>query len=278
MKTESGATTYRLIAFDMDGTLLDSNKRILPSSVAAIKKAQELGKIVCLSTGRCLPELRDFLAENPYIRYVIGDSGAYIYDSINRQFLDTTLIPVETAVEIMNRLEGIDAMIHLHTESSIVQRSHVMEMDKYGMGVYQGMFLKICNMREDIRKEYLASPFPLFKFNTYCKSREDRNEVRRRVSDLNLEMADAEAGSFEMSPGGVTKGSGLSKLCSLLDIPLSETIAVGDADNDLPVLETAGMGIAMGNSNRHILNIAAAIVQDNDSGGCAEAIEKYLLG
>ena len=71
---------YQLIAFDMDGTLLDSNKKILPSSLAAISDAADAGKTVILSTGRCLPELREYLPLLTQVRYLNCVSGALVVD------------------------------------------------------------------------------------------------------------------------------------------------------------------------------------------------------
>ena len=71
---------------------------------------------------------------------------------------------------------------------------------------------------------------------------------------------------------------GLEKLCEYLDLPLKQTIAVGDADNDTMALKTAGLAVAMGNATGPIRELADVIVADCDHDGCAEAIDKYLLG
>ena len=76
---------------------------------------------------------------------------------------------------------------------------------------------------------------------------------------------------------GVSKAVGLRKLCEHLHIPISETIAVGDAPNDLEVLKAAGLAVAMGNSRQQILDMADVVVSDCDHDGCAEAIHQYLL-
>ena len=76
---------------------------------------------------------------------------------------------------------------------------------------------------------------------------------------------------------GIDKGVGLKKLCEHLGLPLEQTIAVGDADNDTMALKTAGLSIAMGNATEPIKALADVIVADCDHNGCAEAIDKYLL-
>ena len=91
-------------------------------------------------------------------------------------------------------------------------------------------------------------------------------------------MVHAESSSLELTATGVDKGVGLTKLCEALGIPVSASIAVGDADNDLSVLRTAGLAVAMGNALDSVKAVSDVTVADCDHDGCAEAIYKYLLG
>ncbi|WP_455953841.1 HAD hydrolase family protein [Blautia sp.] len=95
---------------------------------------------------------------------------------------------------------------------------------------------------------------------------------------LDVELADAETTSLEISTKGIHKEIGLSRLCEYLHIPLSQTIVVGDADNDAAALQAAGLPVAMANAKDRIKALADVItMQDNDHDGCAEVIQKYLL-
>ena len=109
---------------------------------------------------------------------------------------------------------------------------------------------------------------------------ESRTRTKERVQALALpvEMVDAESSSLELTAIGVDKGVGLTKLCEALGIPVSASIAVGDADNDLSVLRAAGLAVAMGNALDSVKAISDVTVADCDHDGCAEAIYKYLLG
>ena len=113
--------------------------------------------------------------------------------------------------------------------------------------------------------------------NLYHATAEGRERTRKRLAGLDLVLADAEKTALECSATGVTKGTGLLRLCEYLGVEPEETIAVGDADNDLNILETAGLAIAVGNANEHVKAVAAVVVNDCDHDGCAEAIDKYLL-
>lgn len=270
---------YRLIAFDMDGTLLNSQKQISQGSLAAIDSAVKAGKTVCLCTGRCIPELEEYFPVTENIRYLICESGVFGYDKLRNEYLFHDPMDVCTAAEIMRRMRDSceDVMIHIHCDRSIVQRDKIPLMDRYFMGVYRPLYERTCFTVEDICSFFLDDPFSPNKINVYCRSEEQRDRIHRSLSDLNVDFKHVEGKSLECIPEGRTKGTGLKKLCDHLSIPAEQAIAVGDADNDIEMFEAAGFAIAMGNSNRNILSIADAVVSDNDHDGCAEAIMKYLL-
>ena len=87
----------------------------------------------------------------------------------------------------------------------------------------------------------------------------------------------AETSAVECSPLGISKGSALRRLCQSLGIDLEHTIAVGDSDNDLDILRSAGLGAAMGNCNDRVRYVADVVLRDCDHGGCAQAVDEYLL-
>ncbi|MBR0289559.1 MAG: HAD hydrolase family protein [Selenomonadaceae bacterium] len=93
---------------------------------------------------------------------------------------------------------------------------------------------------------------------------------------MNLSISYAEAFNLEMSPANVTKAYGLRELCDFLKIDVAETVAMGDADNDKEILQTAGFSVAMGNASDEIKQISDFITLDNDNDGVAAAIEKIF--
>ena len=272
-------SSYDLIAFDMDGTLLNSEKQITKDTLDMIALAGEKGKIVCLSTGRCMPELKEYIPNVPGLRYIIGECGVFVRDMKTGKDLFSHPMSAEIASEILRRVResGEDVMLHIHSERSIVQRSHAARMADYNMGVYQSMFERVCFMPEDIIDFFLSAPFEPNKVNLYCREGEQRERMRRMLSDLNVEFTYVEGCSLECTPAGISKGKGLKFLCDYLGIPIERSIAVGDADNDLEMLSCAGLAVAMGNAKDNVKALADVIVADNDSDGCAEAIRRFLL-
>lgn len=167
-------------------------------------------------------------------------------------------------------------MVHLLAIESIVQKKDIPQMERFGMGVYRPMYEKVTTQVDDIYEYYKEHPFEVPKLNLYHATAEGRREPERDLPDWILFLR-MQKTALECSATGVTKGTGLLRLCEHLGIEPEETIAVGDADNDLNILETAGLAIAVGNANEHVKAVAAVVVNDCDHDGCAEAIDKYLL-
>ena len=270
---------YQLIAFDMDGTLLDSTKRVLPSSIRAIERATAAGKTVAICSGRCPAMIELNRAELGAVRYAICGSGAILYDLAQRRVLTETSLDHELLMRAIDAAEGEDYISETFSGTGFFYEDGTLErMERYGMGVYVPLYREAGTAVRDLRATLEDPAVPLQKFNFHFGSPEARERVRARVADLPLEVADSEEASLEFSPTGVNKGSGLLALAAQLGIEQAATIAVGDADNDLPMLAVAGLGVAMGNANANARKAASALVADNDHDGCAEAIERFLLG
>lgn len=269
---------YELIAFDMDGTLLDTRKRVLPSSTAAIDEAVSAGKTVAICSGRCPKMVELDQAGFGGVRYAICCNGSIIYDLLKHRVLSSESLDHEVVVAAVEALGDEDAMIDVFLgRGYFCQTSHIENMPHYSMGIYQDMYRTTATQVEDIRATLLDPAARYQKFIFHFASPEARSRVRARVATLPVELADSEIASLEFSPAGVDKGSGLLALADLLGIPREATIAVGDADNDLPMLQSAGLSVAMGNANENARAAADVIVADNDNDGCAEAIHRFLL-
>lgn len=261
----------------MDGTLLNSEKKISEKTLEAIDFAVQQGKIVALSTGRCLPELYEFLEQLKNVRYLMCVSGAYIYDTVERRFIYTNPLSHENVKKILEISGKEDCMVHILNDLSVVEKRDVERMDHFHMEVYRPMYERVTTMVEDIETYYEENQPQVMKLNLYHSGPEARERTMQRLADLDIEAVRSEITSAECSGKGVTKGTGLKWLCQYLSIKVEETIAVGDADNDIEILKTAGLSIAMGNANEKVKQICDVVVSDHNHDGCAEAIYQYLL-
>ncbi len=268
---------YKLIALDMDGTVLNSQKKISPRTKAAISELILRGVYVVVGTGRNLAELADYREDFKGMHYGILISGGMIFDFINDTPIKVHGLDEEIIFKLIDFGLEERAMIHLHTiRNSIAREEDIQNMAAFDMGIYQSMFDRICVRCDDCKEFVRAHPGEVIKVNLYHRSKNSRDKNFARIKPLNLSMSFAEAFNLEMSPANVTKGSGLRELCDYLKLDITETVAVGDAPNDTEILQTAGVGVAMGNASEEIKKIADFVTLDNDNDGVAAAIEKFF--
>lgn len=269
---------YKLLAFDMDGTILNSQKKISPRTKDAIKNLIARGVYVVVSTGRNLAELKDYREDFNGMNYGILISGGMIYDFFNDKPIKVHAVDALTILKLIDFGLETQAMIHLHTiNKSVAREVDIQNMAKFGMGIYQNMFSKICKRCDDCKEYVRAHPGEVIKVNLYHRDKISRDKNFERISKMNLSISYAEAFNLEMSPANITKGSGLVELCDFLKIDIAETVAIGDADNDREILQTAGFSVAMGNASDEIKNLADFVTLDNDNDGVAALIEKIFL-
>ena len=271
--------TYQLIAFDMDGTLLDTQKRVLPSTTEAISDAAAAGKVVAICTGRC-PKMVEVASDDfADVRYAICCNGTIVYDLAERRLLEERPLDHEVVSRVHALLAGEDVMVEAFSGRGVYfQRSFIDRVADYNMGPYQELYRATSTLVNSIDAVLDDPSISIPKFIVHFRTPEARERLIERVAGLPVELAKAEISSLEFTAQGIDKGTGLLALADLLGIPHDQTIAVGDSYNDLPMIRAAGLGVAMGNSREAVLAAANVTVADNDSGGCAEAIRRYLLG
>lgn len=270
--------TYQLLALDMDGTLLTSDKRISPRTLEALRDASARGTTVALSTGRAINELAEYrLAFMDTVRYASLVSGGHVYDLATGQTIATCPFDTETALTIARQGLEENAMVHILTSSTTAATERdVNRMPEVGMGVYQSMFRKICTLVDNVQEYIEEHPGEICKVNLYHTSQESRQRTFDCLQGLDAHIALAEQTSLEFTPTGVDKAHGLRLLCDHLGCSLDECIVVGDGLNDVEVLEVAGLAVAMGNADDAVKELAHITVSDNDHDGIAEVVERFL--
>ena len=268
---------YKLLALDMDGTVLNSAKKITARTKAAINDLIRRGVYVVLGTGRNLAELAEYRDDFAGVNCGILLSGGMIFDFLRDEPIKIHAVDEPTILKLIDFGLEERAMIHLHTvRHSVAREDDIQNMAAFDMGIYQSMFDKICMRCADPKEFVRAHPGEVIKVNLYHRSKASRDRNFARIQPLNLSISFAEAFNLEMSPANVTKGSGLIELCAHLKIDLAETVAIGDAPNDREILQTAGVGVAMGNASDEIKALADLVTLDNDNDGVAVAAEKIF--
>ena len=268
---------YKLLALDMEGTILTSQKTVSPATVKAINNLIKRGTAVTLCTGRGVAELKDYTDDFSAIPYGILNSGGCVYDFTKRQSIHRILLDDSSLIECIRAAQKVKAMPYLLTEdASVAQAEDMRDVSRFQMGMYQSLYDRVATIVPDMETYVREHPGKSLKLCIFHRDSGTREQTRRAVKHLGMELADAETTSLEISPRGVTKGLGLQILCSYLGISIEESVAVGDADNDIDVLKAAGLSVAMGNANKTVKDLCDVIVADNDRDGVVEVIDRFF--
>lgn len=270
---------YRLIALDMDGTLLTSDKRVSPRTVDALRAAAEAGTVVALSTGRTTSELMDYRSElEGVVGYASLVSGGVVRNMTTGETLHAQSIDFDVARAVV--AQGLDenAMVQILTpEYSVMTNADVERMPELGQGIYQQLARQWGYLVDDIAEFLNTHPNDACKVNLHHVDRASCERTHSTLEALPVQLAAGESASIEVTPCGVTKAHGLELLCDHLGLSLAQTLVVGDGDNDLEAFEVAGFAVAMGNATPEAMGRADAVVADNDHDGIAEAVERWIL-
>lgn len=268
---------YQLISLDMDGTLLDNDLKISNENISAIHQAALQNKYVVIATGRSLSEMNPYMERLKDIRYFILESGAVIFDRLKNKMIYQKYFEKNAVEQIIKISYKQDLMPHYFTGGhSYSFTEKMMHMDKYNMTKFQDFYLE--NVRKIIDFNEFKEKYSdkIEKIIFYHRSIQEMDLCYQYLHDIAIEKPTVGI-SIEMSPQGVNKASALKMLCQILDISLNKTIAIGDSDNDLEILNQVGIAIAVENANENVKNICNEIVKDNHHHGVAQAIKKYLL-
>ncbi len=267
-----------MIAFDMDGTLLNRSNRISEKTEAAIREAADAGKAVVIATGRSITEVLPYREQFRGIRYAILESGAMLYDFDSEKTLKRVVFPQETVEKLVAVSLKEDILLQVMTEGkSLIEQGFADRLEAMGVAGLREFVEQCETVVPDIRKLMRGGEMTFEKINLYHNSKEERLRSLERVREINAESAFSANASLEMSPPGVTKGSALRELAEMTGIPIEETIAVGDSGNDIAMLRAAGLAVAMGNADDELLEVADVTVATNEEDGCEEAIRRFLL-
>lgn len=271
---------YSLVAFDMDGTLLNKNNEITPVCRRAIRDAFAAGKEVVLCSGRSPSEMVDYFSVLPEVKYIIGENGGILYHVPKDEVICSHPFEKRLAVELSELLVSDEVlamcMIKGKAHVSDPQCRHVSE---YLPAVFQSLFDERMIHIADMKKLIRENADSVEKFNIYCKDESARAAKMDKIKHLREQvcLTNAIGLDIECTQTGVSKGTGLKDIGEYLGIPLTEMIMVGDNINDLKALEAAGLALAMGNAIPEVKDIADHVLPDNEHDGAAYAILQYLL-
>ncbi|MBQ9008561.1 MAG: HAD family hydrolase [Clostridia bacterium] len=272
----------KLIALDMDGTILLSDHRTIhPENIRAIREAQAAGLQVFISTGRLPEDVSDFLHRAGLTCAMVCCNGACAYSGPlpeGTRILEHVFSP-ELANHIIDIMLPYGIMINAfeHGQVSTVARSETHHYHLMERGLIREMrgeaALRTSAQRGILKFYTMEAPGTASVASPLMDIL--RTELAQRCPGIQITRSSP--GIVEVMPENVGKGLTLIQAAKCFGISPAEIMAVGDEENDLDMLERAGFSVAMGNSSPKVLAACSLITLDNDSAGAAEAI-RYALG
>ena len=268
---------YKLLVVDIDGTLLDTNNTISDTDKKALKDAAAAGISVSLSTGRVVQATRRFLDQLELDGYHVFFDGALVYNPETDEEVYVDPIPAELIGEMIeySREAGLDFDLYSITH-------FFAERETWATDIRRDFF-KLDATIVDFRDIKDTERF--IKGTLVVSSPEDKQKAKGFTEYFNdrlnfswtITPAYPEVDFINIIANDVSKGKALRSLTSFLGIPVEQVAAIGDGMNDMSLLESAGMAIAMGNAPDELKAIADHVTLDVDRQGVGEAVRTYLL-
>lgn len=271
---------YKLLCTDMDGTLLNNNKEISEVNKKAIATAIENGLIVALCTGRIFT-FANYYAQILGIKApVIASNGAYIRDGKMDEVLYKRNLGIENCRKIMKVLNKNGINPHFNSKDRILTGhiSHSSESYlKFNETLDAEHQFKV-NVIEDWESAFIKYEEDILKCIAIDNNLEKIKTAKEEISLIDsLEVVSSLYNNFEVMAKGVSKGKAVEFLANYYNIKREEIICIGDNENDLSMIDYAGLGVAMGNSVEEVKSRANYITTSNNADGVAKVIEKFIL-
>ena len=271
--------TTRVIALDLDGTLLTSKKTILPASLEALARAREAGYQVIVVTGRHHVAIHPFYQALALDTPAICCNGTYLYDYHAKKVLAADPMPVEQAVSLTamlakQQIHGLayvdDAMLYEHPTG------HVIRTRNWAQALPEDqrpVFAQVDSLAQAVREVNAVWKFAL--------TDDDIPRLQRFAQQvgetLGLECEWSWHDQVDIARAGNSKGKRLAQWVADQGLSMQNVVAFGDNYNDLSMLEAAGTGVAMGNAVDEVKARANVVIGDNESASIAEFIYRQLL-
>lgn len=271
---------YKLLCIDMDGTLLNSKKEITEKNKQYLRKAQEAGVKVVISTGRLFTSA-DYYADLVGIKApIISANGAFIREKDENKVIYKSLLGKDNCEIILKVLKKYDLIPNFHTSNAILTEGsnpHIQMYLKTNKDHPADKRIEIqtvidwSQVFESYKEELLKCIAIDMDYEKVAKAKEELSAVEQ------LEVVSSSSNNFEVMCSGVSKGRGVEILAAYYNIKREEIICIGDNENDASMIAYAGLGVAMGNADEEIKIMAQYVTASNDEDGVAEVIEKFIL-
>ena len=271
----------RIIALDLDGTLLDSNKNLSAGNLAALQRAANAGIEIVPTTGRFYGGMPEVIRKLPCVRYVITVNGGEVADLHTGEVLYQALIPHQQAVDIMTELDRYPVIYDCYQNNAAwmtaAQKEHI---DRLVSDVhYRKMLHELRQPVPELKEVLMERKQGIQKIQLFTNQPELRLQLMAELPDLfeDVCVSSSVSCNVEINQLHANKGEALWALADYLGVPREATVAFGDGWNDLSMLNAAGVGVAMANACEEAKAAADWITLSCDEDGVAHGIQKFCF-
>lgn len=286
---------YKLIAIDLDGTLLNSYGMVSEKNKQALIEANKKGAEIVIASGRSTNSVKNIANDLGICNYIICGNGSLIYDLQHEEIIYDKFIDKKKALQIIEICEQNSIYYNIYTENMVIAKSlnnnvlfyhqenaNKPDSKKTKINIVQNIYDYVSRLQnQNILKITISDNDNIIFNGIIRKLREikdidvlDVAHMSRKMIKSGTEEVSLEYYYTEITSKNVDKWYAIEYLIDKLNINKEDIMTIGDNVNDKLMIENAGCGVVMGNSAPYIKEIADMVVADNNQDGVAEAVER----
>lgn len=271
----------KMVGLDLDGTLLNERKELTDHTKKVLEEACARGVQIVIATGRPMTGVPKEVLAIPGMKYIVTSNGGRVLDLETGQVVYEKPVPHKTAERILRITQRYETMNEIYFDGiGYVQENELKQVHLYVKKTPMQEY--IVTTRQSIKdiweKMDAMGDKGLDKVHALFADQKELEQARIQVEALGeVEISSSLGNNMEMNAPGVHKGEALLRLGELLEIARDEIMACGDGGNDLAMIQTVGLGVAMENAVFEVKQAADYITSSNEEEGVARAIERFVL-
>ena len=287
MKAHAIVNGIRIVALDLDGTLLNSQKRLSERNRAALARAAEQGILIVPTTGRFFGMMPPSIRDLPFVRYAITINGAQLYDRETDTALVRDEIPLATALGIMETLDKYDVIYDCYRQNwgwmtaALQEKAADYATNEHYLKMVREFRRPVPDLKAHLRET--ADEGDVQKVMLFATNREKSTAIDclRKLSDEiaarfpEIKVTSSTWNNIELNIRTAHKGNALKRFAEHLGFTLGNCMAFGDGMNDFTMVEAAGVGVAMANAEPEVKRVAKVVTVSNDEDGVAAVLDNY---
>ena len=280
----------KIIALDLDGTLLDSEKRLSEVNREALARAAEKGALIVPTTGRFFGMMPSAVRDLPFVRYAITINGAQVYDRETDTAIVRDEIPLDMALGVMEVLDRYDVIYDCYRQNwgwmtaALQDKAADYATNEHYLKMVREFRKPVPELKQHLRETAAdgdVQKIMLFAPNSQVSGLSSQvlesitAEIKEKFPDI--KVTSSTWNNIELNIKTAHKGNALRHFAKCLGFGLENCMAFGDGMNDFTMVEAAGLGVAMANAEPEVKRVAKWIAPSNDENGVAKGIDKWIF-